>query len=309
MTATLHPLAPGFTFIQRGWLSGNHLVQAGPRPMLVDTGYIGHLDQTLDLIRQAGVEPAQVREIVTTHLHCDHVGAHAALHHDGGCVIAMSEPALQAARARDGLASWHEYYGQGYQWFPAHRAISPGEVVRIGELDWQAVSAPGHAGGQLAFFAPDTGWLISADAVWDGDFGMLTPAVEGWDAPFRQRETLARLAELKLTMVLPGHGPPIADGPAAIAACRQRIEAFIAEPRRQGEDQLRKALLYSVLMLGPLSRDELHRAVQAGTWLDDLCRRFFRRPPAAAVDAQMDDLIGRGLLLERDGLINCPLPA
>ena len=65
-----------FTFIQRGWLNCNSIIiQAGGPPALIDSGHIRYVDETLELIRQAGVEPETIAQIGTTHSHCDHHGA------------------------------------------------------------------------------------------------------------------------------------------------------------------------------------------------------------------------------------------
>jgi glyoxylase-like metal-dependent hydrolase (beta-lactamase superfamily II) len=310
VSPALHTLAPGLTFIQRGWLSANHLAWAGERPVVVDTGYLDHCGQTLELLRRAGVEPAAVAEIVTTHLHCDHVGAHAELHRLSGCRIALSGPCRRAAQRRDSLASWHGYYGQAYRWFPTHRTIEPGSRLALGGLEWEAVEAPGHAAGQLCLFAPETGWLFSADAVWDADFGVLTTRVEGWAAPEQQAATLERLARLPVTTVLPGHGPPLPDGPGAIAACRERIAAFLERPELVGRDQVRKILLYTVLMRGPLTLEELTARCLELPWLAETCARYFDRPPAAVAERFCAELAAKGLLAtDGRGRLTCTLPA
>lgn len=43
-------LTDTLVFIQRGWLNANHLVQTGPAPVLVDTGYLPHWPETRAII-------------------------------------------------------------------------------------------------------------------------------------------------------------------------------------------------------------------------------------------------------------------
>jgi len=67
-------ILPKLFFIQRGYLNGNHFVYAGESPILIDSGYIGDLDHTLEILRGLCVDPASVSRVVTTHCHCDHIG-------------------------------------------------------------------------------------------------------------------------------------------------------------------------------------------------------------------------------------------
>lgn len=310
MSQNLHILSTELVFIERGWLNANHLVCLGGGPLaLIDSGYLEGLDQTLALIAQAGLRPEDVELIVTTHLHCDHVGAHAHIAERSGCRIALSAACRQAVEKRDGWAAWWRYYGQAYRFFPTHRTLADGETLTLGGLDWRVLETPGHAGGHLCLFAPATGWLISADAVWNGDFGVLTPRIEGWEAPRRLRESLRRLAALPVTMVLPGHGPPIADGPRAIACCLERIEAFLAQPRRLAEDQVRKILLYHLMMKGPLSADNLWQWESDLPWLTETCQMYFEGRTRQTFDRFVEELLERGLAVQDQGLLSSVLPA
>lgn len=309
MAPKVHEVSPGLLFVQRGWLSGNHLIDLNPPVTLVDSAYIGQLDDTMDIIAGAGVEPAAVERIVTTHLHCDHVGAHARVHELSGCEI-LAHPACRRALAmRDARATWHGFYNQDYAWFPTHGDLDDGDVLSLGGRDWVCLHTPGHAAGHLCLFDRDAGDLIAADVVWDADFGMITTQVEGWDAPLRLRESLKRLSRLPVGRVWPGHGPPIADGPAAIAACLERVERFIAEPRLVFNDQMRKILLYSVLMRGPLDRPRLWELLEATPWFGEACLDGFDGSLRKVLERLLDQLVTRGLLVERDGLISSSLDA
>lgn len=310
MTPPPQELAPGLVFCQRGWLSANHFVFSdGDDVTLLDSGYLDQADETLALLIQVGVDPARVGRVISSHVHCDHVGGHAILHARSGCRIAMSAACRLAVERKDAWASWPAYYGQAYRFFPVHETLAEGDVLRLAGLDWQVLELPGHAAGQLGFFCPDNGWLISADAAWAGDFGVLTLRIEGWDAPLRQRESLRRLAALPLKRILPGHGPLIDDPVAAIARCRERVELFIHEPRRLAEDQVRKILLYHLLMKGPIGREDLWHFELGLPWLAETCVTWLVQPPREVFDRFLDELIARGLVAEHQGRL-CPrLPA
>lgn len=310
MSGRLLELAPGLCMVQRGWLSANHFIFRDDQgATLLDSGYIAQVRETMALLRQAGVDPHRLRRIISSHLHCDHVGANALLQRLSGCPIATSRIAGLAAQRRDAWAAWPAYYGQDYRFFPVHETLRQDQRVALGGLEWLVLELPGHAAGQLGLFCPDTGWLISADAAWGGDFGVLTCRIEGWDAPLRQRDTLRRLLTLPVTTLLPGHGPLQEDGPASLERCLQRVESFIRQPRRMAEDQVRKILLYHLLMKGPVEREALWRFEQGLPWLPETCRTWLEDSPRLVFERMLDELLARGLATVDAGRLRATLDA
>jgi glyoxylase-like metal-dependent hydrolase (beta-lactamase superfamily II) len=309
-TPSVVAMAPGFYFCQRGWLNANHFVFKGARNILIDTAYVDGLEQTLALLAELEVSPQEVDLIITTHLHCDHVGANRHIHDLSGCRIALHPVSRHAADHRNGWAAWNRYYHQGYRFFPTHDDLNHGDRLDLNGVVFEVIYTPGHAAGHVCLFAPETGWLLSADAVWDGDFGMLTTRIEGWDAPFRLRESLDILARLPIKRIFPGHGPPIDDCQAALEACRERAEAFIADPRRIGEDQFRKTLLFTLLMLGPLTRRELWARARGKSWLAEICDTYFQGRREQTMHRFLDDLLEKNVLQKQsDGRLRCMIPA
>ena len=61
-------------FIERGYLNSNHFVYRSEQPVLIDTGYTSDFDITERLIKDIGVNLAQIGLIISTHTHCDHIG-------------------------------------------------------------------------------------------------------------------------------------------------------------------------------------------------------------------------------------------
>jgi glyoxylase-like metal-dependent hydrolase (beta-lactamase superfamily II) len=64
------------------------------------------------------------------------------------------------------------------QGFPAHpggRFVIEkiGDIITLGPVELMVIHTPGHAAGQISLYALQHRFLISADAVWDGDFGVL----------------------------------------------------------------------------------------------------------------------------------------
>jgi hydroxyacylglutathione hydrolase len=307
MDACISNICDDFYFIERGWLNGNHFVQVKPEVVLIDTGYLPGWPQTRELIEQTGADISQTRRLISTHSHCDHVGGNARVHALSGCEVAMHQVDMYFINQENGLATWWTYYNQEAEPFPVHLGLDDGDYLSLGGLDWQLIHAPGHGMGQICLFAPDTGWLISADAAWDGDFGVLTTAIEGMDAPLRQLATLERLAKLPVSVMFPGHGPIIPNGREAVQKCLARVHAYLETPLRMANDQVRKILLYGLMMNGPLDKEACLASLKGSMWYPELSLRYFGGGQEKAFMSNLDNLIQRGLVKENDGLLSCRL--
>ena len=92
--AKMSLLPEKMTFVQRGWLSANHLLlQDSEETVLIDSGYVSHADQTLSLIAHA-LQGRPLDRLFNTHLHSDHCGGNAALQEQ--------YPQMQTTRAPGG---------------------------------------------------------------------------------------------------------------------------------------------------------------------------------------------------------------
>ena len=95
-------LPDSLVVIERGWLSSNNVVCFdGDEAALIDSGYVSHAGQTVELVRHA-LDGRQLKRLINTHSHSDHIGGNAALKAAFGCEIIV--PAgLHAA-----IAEWDE---------------------------------------------------------------------------------------------------------------------------------------------------------------------------------------------------------
>ena len=77
----------GMQVIERGWVSSNNIVffdtGADGGNAVVDTGYVHHAAQTVELLRHAVAQHqasgSRLSRIINTHTHSDHIGGNAAL--------------------------------------------------------------------------------------------------------------------------------------------------------------------------------------------------------------------------------------
>jgi glyoxylase-like metal-dependent hydrolase (beta-lactamase superfamily II) len=245
----------GLVVFERGWLSANnvlHLPADGGPATVIDTGYVLHAGQTVDLVRaRLGGRP--LGRIVNTHLHSDHCGGNARLQSTFGCEAWVPEPSFDAVRMWDASRLSYERTDQRCDRFRADRAVRPGQTILLGEFRWLAFATPGHDPDALVFFQPEARVLIAGDALWQDRLAIVFPALYGvpsdsGEDPFAPvARTLDLIEALEPDIVVPGHGPPFTDAAAALAVSRERLSSFATAPDRHRDHALRVMAMFHML--------------------------------------------------------------
>jgi glyoxylase-like metal-dependent hydrolase (beta-lactamase superfamily II) len=297
----------GLTVLERGWLSANQAVfrAAGATPAtVVDTGFGGHVAQTLALVDHALGGEALGR-IVNTHLHSDHCGGNAALQRRGGVETWIPAPCVGAVERWDEAALSYRLTDQPCARFVADRALVPGHSISLGEAEWQIHAAPGHDMDAVMLFEPQTRTLIAGDALWEERLAIIFPELLGEDGFGPTRATLSLIERLRPRAVLPGHGRPFDDVARALASSRERVAAFEHHPERHMQHAARALLMFHLLEVREAGFDELvawmrqtpiYRTVASRAGLDE----------AGAADwaaSHVRRLAAEGVLLEHDGRV------
>lgn len=241
-------LPPTLHVLERGWLSANNIIGLdGDEAAVIDSGYVTHARQTVDLVAHA-LAGRRLTRLINTHSHSDHVGGNAALQRVFGCAIQV--PA--------GMAGWVETWDeaalllttadQDGERFRADATLAPGDRFVLGELEWQALAAPGHDDSTLIYYNPEARLLISADALWREGFGILFSEVLGSGGGIAgARGTLEAIAGLPITGVIPGHGEPFVEVDEALAAAFARLRAFEEDGSRMARNAIRACITFRLL--------------------------------------------------------------
>ena len=297
-------IGPNLHFVERGWLNGNHFVYNGPEPALIDTAYSTGLAETLKALSDLGVEPGAVKRIILTHVHSDHVGGVAPIQEASGCQVWLHPISRHHIETRNSWATWWYYYDQEARFFATHKSLEEGDTVSLGEMSFRVVHTPGHSSGMIALFEPESRILISGDALWEGDLGVMTPRIEGLDCVFRALGSLDKLAALKAEVIYPGHGGPIREVEAALEGARSRLRYYLEEPKAQGRDQIRKIIIFTLLMKGGLPAGSLFDNIMEAPWFGETVKLFFgNERPRPIFDQAIEELIKKGAVIAEGALL------
>ena len=305
--ATLLPA--DLRMLERGWLSSNSLLMLGdPRgAVIVDTGYCTHKAQTLALVRGVLGPSEGLRLIVNTHLHSDHCGGNAHLSAAFDCPIWIPPGHYEAAVEWRDEALSYVRTGQQCERFTPARALRPGDVLEQDGRQWQAYAAPGHDPHSLILFEPESGVLISADALWEHGFGIVFPEIEAATGTgFAEvSATLDLIESLPARCVIPGHGPAFTDVANALANARDRLAFFKANPERHARHAAKALIKYHLLEVGHKPSTELlawlsNTAIHRDTW-----QMYFARQSLETWTLElMEELARSNVIRVEDGTVS-----
>ena len=97
--------------------------------------------------------------------------------------------------------------------------MADGATLDLGDQALEVIGTPGHRPDHLAFRLPDS-TILSGDALTARPTLVLAPLGD----PLAARRSLERMASLRPSRILPGHGPLISDPAAAIRAALEALD-------------------------------------------------------------------------------------
>ena len=218
-------------FHVRGTEVNWYLVREGDELTLVDTGYPGDLERVEESVRVLGRQPADVRAVLLTHAHVDHMGAaqHFADRY-GAAVLTDEVEARHAHREfleqagpmdvtkniwRPGVLAWlTKVMRVGAAKNVAIPSASAFPVDGALDVPGRPVPVPtrGHTSGHTCYFFAAAGAVCTGDELVTGHAVVKRVGPQLPPAFFQDRDTrdaILPLAELDADLILPGHGDPL----------------------------------------------------------------------------------------------------
>ncbi|MFF3906691.1 MBL fold metallo-hydrolase [Streptomyces sp. NPDC001848] len=191
-----------------------------------------------DVVRAVGRDPSEVRRIVLTHFHDDHMSAASELTAlRRGARHPLDPPVVRGAvpGTPPVFEEWElPLHAEAVRHLPAGGPVRPARVVEVSDgdvLDFgggaRVVHAPGHTHGSVGIHLPEHGVLFTGDAVASSPVHGVLLGVFDVDRAAAVR-SFHRLAGLPADVACSGHGDPVIG--RAGAALRESADRHEATP-------------------------------------------------------------------------------
>lgn len=167
--------------------------------VVIDPGWSGK--KIYDRVKELEID---VKSILVTHTHFDHVGGAAEL------VKLSHAPLLLHPLSKDIVGDAHlhaRYFGLEIDPVPVPDSfIDEGQIIPVGNGQLEVIYTPGHAPEHICFYARSENIIFDGDVMFNGGIGRT-------DLPGGDYDQLINSIQKKLmvlpddTIVYPGHGP------------------------------------------------------------------------------------------------------
>jgi len=182
----------------------------GDKITLVDTGIDPTCRSILEYLRSLGLDPANIENVVLTHVHVDHIGGLPRLVRKFEARVHVFEAEADLIENADERITLSAMSGGKLPPVHVDVRLQDHQLITFGAHDFEVINTPGHTAGAICLYDRANKILFSGDTVFpDGNFGRV-------DFPTGDPEaliaSLEALVALDVEIMLPGHMEPVLSG-------------------------------------------------------------------------------------------------
>ena len=182
---------------------------------LVDCGLLEMGSYKLDELEQAGVPLGQVKRIIMTHTHLDHVGclpeilkaipeAEVWVHKEEAMYLERGDSRIVYGNSMfESMVRSQYNIPEDFFTIKVHKKLEGGEHLVLGGIPFEVIHVPGHSAGSIGLFNEEHRLFMSGDTIYaDGAIGRYDLVSAD---PAELKKSLERIADLGIDILLPCH--------------------------------------------------------------------------------------------------------
>lgn len=286
--------------------TNSYVIKTQGRNLIIDTGM--NRDECMQAL-SSGLKELQVNlretDFFITHLHADHLGLVSNLATDTSKIYFNKQDIFRSGGSRDPRAGPHDLgrmngfpeneLKEALDRHPGYRygargpidftTLKEGDTISIVDYLFKCVETPGHTRGHMCLYEPNKKILVAGDHILID----ITPNISLWSEkgnPLNEYlESLDKVYNLDVELVLPGHRAIFSD-------CKGRIRELQQHHQRRADE---------VLDILEKSRQNAYQVASQMTW--DLTYKSWDQFPASQKWFATGEAIAHLKYLEEKGKI------
>jgi len=182
------------------WDANAYLVN-GEEPTMIDCGSSKGYAALKDGLRALGLRPQDIRRVLATHGHWDHLSGMRQLAEEGGAELWIHAAERAPVETGDQELTASFLYGEDFPVLSVDSLLKDGQRFCINGWSVTVVHTPGHSPGSVCFLLQKARFrlLVAGDTLWAHGHPRIGSDVRAW------QHSLHRLLELDFDLVTTGH--------------------------------------------------------------------------------------------------------
>jgi hydroxyacylglutathione hydrolase len=212
---------------------------SGKEITLIDTGVASAQQTIFDYLQSIGRDPKEIKRVILTHSHPDHIGSAKSIKAITDCSIFAHEGErnwiedVELQNRERPVPGFHALVGGSVT---VDRILNDGDLPDLGDaIDLKVYHTPGHSKGSISLFHQKEGVLFSGDAIpISGDL----PIYEDYGQSLESVRKLQRIQNIEILLASwdqPRRGKEVYKIMDESIAYLERIHAAVAESMKKNK--------------------------------------------------------------------------
>jgi len=185
-----------------------YLLINGEELAVIDTGTSGNAQKTAAYIKKIGHQSADVKTIILTHFHMDHMGSAKELKNLTNAKVAAHTEDADYISGKKPFPKPKNILFRAVSSFVKPAPVQVDVILKEGDkiAGLTVIHTPGHTPGSIMLLDEKKKVLFASDTLrYDGKKISNAPEQFSMD-PHQVRESIAKASKLNFDVILPGHG-------------------------------------------------------------------------------------------------------
>jgi glyoxylase-like metal-dependent hydrolase (beta-lactamase superfamily II) len=194
-----------------------YLVEDDGEIILIDTGLPGNSSKIVDYVEKTlKRKPQDIKTIVITHSHFDHVGSLSKIKEITGAQVAIHPADADYVRGKTKHigGTFINALIKLFQIVYRTKPVEPEIMLKDCDVmsGYQVIHTPGHSPGSICLYNPEKKVIFVGDILQYKNGRLQSPGKKLIPEPEKYGESLRKLLDLDIKIILTGHTAPVTSG-------------------------------------------------------------------------------------------------